>query len=152
MRIIVTEFRETFQQRACEWCIGSIMFACGIVLRLDGDTFGLPTWGDIPSRVASEDLIGTALVAGGAGRLLALAVNGAAHPTPHIRAWFAATSSLVWLSLWFWTLEAPAHGLVVGILPVLVGFDIWNTLRAVGDAAKADRELKELRSGNGRGP
>lgn len=151
VKVVVSSFRDHFHARLSEWEHGMIMFGLGFLYLSRPEALSMPAWTMLPAWVTPW--LSGGLVAGGAIRLLVLAINGSARPTPHIRAWMAGTSALIWMQLFFWIYDSGRPTALLVFFATLFVFDVANAMRAAGDAAGVDKAVKaareEVKSGDG---
>lgn len=139
-----TSMRETFHYRASEWALACIIMLWAMTLWSAPELFAsVATYSSMTHMIPQEWWAIGMAVAGG-GRLVALAINGAWHRTPHLRALGAFVSCFFWLEISFglWHTGTPTTGLAV--YPVLLLLDSYNVLRAAGDARHADEHHKQV--------
>lgn len=113
------------------------MLLRGILLLCPGETFAAPSYGEL-ARIGSEDAWGLFGVIVRGLRLLALIINGAMRPSPHMRAPLALLSSYFWWQLSLGFLIAGEGGMVVALCPLAVMFDVFNAAMAARDAGEID--------------
>jgi hypothetical protein len=142
--MLIVHFRKTFRVRACEWLLATMVFLWGVVLLQPADTFAIsPSYSEL-QRWASEATWGWFCLVGGGLRLTALAINGAARPSPHARAVLAALSAFFFAQITLGLLLSGgplSTGLAV--YPLAAAFDIYNAMRAADDAAHSDRKARD---------
>lgn len=141
-----------FPARASEWALAGMLFNLGVV-------FGQPerTFERVPSLAGlavlfSEQTWAWGLLVVGAVRIIALGINGTfAHTaygrlSPHVRAALAFVSCFFWLSITIGLNISAVLSPGLGIYPVLLLLDMYNTVRATKDAAVADRAWTDART------
>lgn len=144
--MIILRFHKTFQLRVTEWGLATILFNIGVL------TIGNPGFlrESNPGmlRFSSEAAWGTTCLLLALIRLVALAINGAWRPTPHIRALTSACGMVVWLSLSFGLANGDKPSLGLAVYPIFVLLDIYNVYRASSDARVADEHARSRRLGS----
>lgn len=136
---ITKSLRETFPTRASEWALGVMLFLWAVVLSANPDLFAKnPSFRPLAQIVDQQRWALLCLVVGG-GRLLMLAVNGMWRRSPHLRALTAFISCFFWFQISLGFLQAGTFGTGLAVYPVLFALDVYNALRAAGDAGSSDR-------------
>ncbi len=140
---------EHFPVRRSEWVLACILFAWGWLLLLPGPIFNQsPAWAGLQAW-APEHFWGWAAVLLGAGRFIALMINGTFHETwygrysPHVRCAAAFLCCLIWFQLSWGLLTAPHLTTGLAIYPGLFVLDFTNIMTAVSDAGKTDKAKKD---------
>lgn len=145
IRDAMISLHDHFPIRITDWLMSAILFSWGLTLfALDPEVWALPIYSGL-SVIFDQytwAVIGTAV---GVARLVALLVNGAVRPSPHLRGIGAAIGGLIWLQLWLSQLFSEAAGLAVAIYPWLVVADALNVYRAAKDARVSDHKAKQRR-------
>jgi hypothetical protein len=145
--MLIVHFQKTFRVRAAEWFLAGVVFLWGVVLIQPADTFALSHSYDELARWANEPTWAWFCLVGGGTRLAALAINGAARPSPHVRAVFAALSAFFFAQISLGL--ALSGGVTTGlaVYPLAACFDIYNAMRAAEDAAQSDRKARDRDAG-----
>jgi hypothetical protein len=145
---VIRGIHEHFPARASEWALSVMLFNLGVILWLPRQTLQeSPSLSGL-ARIAPEDVWAVALLAIGVTRLLALGINGTFVQTtygrwsPHVRAGLAFISCFFWMQITVGLTLSPTFTTGLGIYPVLLALDMYNTARAAGDAALVDRARK----------
>lgn len=141
-QMLIVHMNKTFRVRSNEWFMAAVVFLWGVVLIQPQETFTQPSY-SILAQHASEDTWAIFCLVGGGLRLLALAINGAMRPSPHVRAVLAFLSAFFFLQLAFGFLTAGTLSTGLAVYPAAAVFDFVNALHAIGDAADVDRKHKE---------
>lgn len=145
---VIRGIHDHFPARASEWALSVMLFNLGLILALPRQTLQeSPSLSGL-ARIASEDVWAWALLIIGSVRLMALVINGTfVHTTygrwsPHVRAFLAFASCFFWMQITVGLTLSPTFATGLGIYPVLLALDMYNTARAAGDAALVDRARK----------
>ncbi|MDP2358032.1 MAG: hypothetical protein Q8M31_18475 [Beijerinckiaceae bacterium] len=142
---VIRGIHEHFPARASEWALALMLFNLGLVLAMPQETMMESASLSGLARIASEEVWAGALLLIGIVRLLALIINGTfAHAkygrwSPHVRAFLALVSCFFWMQIAVGLTLSPTIATGIGIYPVLLALDMYNTARASGDAALIDR-------------
>lgn len=129
-------WRTTFLTRLSEWQSGVILFMWGLILVLPATNFGTPAYGPF-NRIFSAYQFGSFLMAGGAGRLIVLSLNGIWRPMYWVRMAASISTMMVWLILAMGFVLSLTFGAWIAIIPPLIVFEAANAFRAAIDAAQA---------------
>jgi len=137
-------FRETFPARASEWALASMLFLWSFALAGTPDLFERPNspFGPLLGLMTQNQWAWLCFVAG-LVRLVSLTINGAWRRTPHLRAFTAFISAGFWFYIASGIVMSGNGTTGLAIYPVLFLLDVYNVMRAVGDAGSADRIYHE---------
>jgi hypothetical protein len=144
--MIILRFHKTFQLRVTEWALATILFNWGVLTIFNPGILDQSFAGLL--RLTTEAQWGAMCLVLAVMRLMALAVNGAWRPTPHIRAVTSACGMLMWILLSFALANGGKASLGLAVYPVFAVLDIYNVYRASSDARVADERAKLRRLGN----
>lgn len=137
----ITAIRETFSKRVSEWSNAGITFVLGWLFLLNTGMFEANP--EIWKRLAifaTQTTWGWSCLTIGTIRLVALVVNGAYVRSPAVRAVCAFITSFLWYQLAVSLIPNAAIG--AAVFPILTLADIYNTIRAGGEAGSAEVEHK----------
>lgn len=144
--MMILSLQKTFPIRVTEWLLAGIMFSwsivCWQVSASEWDTpfyAGLAVLGDANTWAFFAFVIG-------AGRIAALAINGAWRPSPHLRAAGAFLACFMWLQITLGIMAADLTAFGMAIYPWLLIADIYNVFRASHDARLSDERALARRS------
>ncbi|MFG1465281.1 hypothetical protein V5F77_20565 [Xanthobacter sp. DSM 24535] len=138
--MLILHIRHHFRARATEWMLSGVMLLWGALLLRPGQAFSQPAYSEL-ARIASEEWWGWICLITGAVRLVALIINGAMRPSPHLRAGLAFLSSYFWFELSLGFLLAGGYGTALAVYPLAFVFDLFNAAMAAGDAGASDRAV-----------
>lgn len=144
---LIRSLRDTFPGRASEWALGFMIFNWSVVLTLNPDLFAQGRSYRELARWADQDTWAAACLVIGGVRLLVLAVNGAWRRSPHARAAAAFVSCFFWFQITLGLLGAGTGGTGLAVYPVLFLLDVFNAIRAIGEAGRSDRIYGRARHG-----
>lgn len=140
--------RSHFPARVSEWALAAALTTWGYILLLPQDTFAISPAYRHMAAMASETKWGSAAVTIGGVRLLALIINGTFAETPygkispHVRGLTAFFSCFAWVQILIGLLGSGDAVPGIGIVFWVLVLDIYNTVRAFGDAGDVDRVRK----------
>lgn len=149
----MSHFAETFPRRVMEWVSASCIASFGLLLCAGVATGFLDP---IPAgeryleglvRIAPLSAWGPWLLIIGMWRLVALTINGAWRPTPHMRALTAGLSGMVYLQLLIGVVAASGPLFLLAMAPPAVGAEIYVAMRAAAEARDADERARRERRG-----
>ena len=142
-------FRETFPGRASEWALGAMLFNWGAILVLKPDIFSMQPYYTPMAELMRQSAWGLLCIGVGGSRLMVLFVNGFWRRSPHLRSLMAFLASLVWFEVTVGLLQSGLINTGLAVYPVLFGLDVFNAIRAMGDAGRSDALHKPVVNGNG---
>lgn len=150
--MLILHIRRHFRARATEWMLSGVMLLWGALLLRPGQTFAQPVYSEL-ARIASEEWWGWICLITGAVRLVALIINGAMRPSPHLRAGLAFVSTYFWFELSLGFVLSGGQGTALAVYPLAFLFDLFNAAMAAGDAGASDRAaiLKKQKAETGHG-
>ncbi|MDI1266808.1 MAG: hypothetical protein PS018_26445 [bacterium] len=144
---ITTSFRETFHARASEWALAAVLFNWGLVLSLNMTLFEGASYAEL-AALAPQVAWAWLCLLFGAFRLAVLAINGAWRRSPHIRSACAFVACFVWFQISMGLLQSGTWSTGLAVYPVLFFLDIFNVIRAIGEAGRSDAQHQRM-AGNG---
>lgn len=140
-----------FPVRSLEWCFSFFLFGWGVICMLRPDLFyRSAAFSDI-LRTMPQSVWSSLCMFIGAGRVIALLVNGTFAGTlysrfsPHVRAGFGILSCFFWFTI---SLSLISNEVTPGlaIYPVIMLFEIINVGRAMPEARLSDEAAKRGKS------
>lgn len=139
-----------FHTRLAEWGSAVSLFLWGVLLSSPNDIFARsPTYSSMETYMTQHQWSALCLTVGSI-RLFALLINGTFRQfkwSPHLRALTSFLSIFVWAQLLWGMLLSGNITSVVCMYPVSIAVDLFNTIYAVGEAAKVDaKRNKDARS------
>lgn len=141
---LIASLAETFPGRASEWALGVILFNWSLVLTLNPDLFQDGRSYAELARWADQQTWATLCLAVGGGRLLVLAINGAWRRSPHARTAAAFVSCFFWFQITLGLIGAGTGSTGLAVYPILFLLDVYNAIRAIGEAGSSDRRHKRV--------
>lgn len=136
-----------FPVRAMDWWLSAMLLTWGVaVFSIDPKVWDLPIYSGLKILPWSQWEWGVAATALGLIRIVALIVNGAVRPSPHVRAVGAFLTVFIWLQVSLGMLFSESASLAVAIYPWLMFADILNANRAATDACAADQKARDRRN------
>lgn len=133
----VAALQHRFHRRLSEWHMAVVMLSTGIML-LDASTFDRPPF-ELVKQIADQQTWAITMAAVGGARLAVLIVNGSLHRgSPHLRAFLAFVSALIWSGMLagLWSFGT---ALLVGPFLAAAVLVEWVALyRAAQDAREED--------------
>ena len=133
----LSRLQERFHDRMSEWQNAAIMTCWGAILLLPYKTFDLPSFIGL-KRIASEEVLGTGLLALGATRLIVLIINGAWRRNAHARGLCAFLSCFIWLQIVFGLFGSGIVAPGLSVYIVLFGVDAYTVFRCAATARESD--------------
>lgn len=131
-------FAAAFFPRLSEWACAVAVFGVGVVLFVNADLMAQSRSGAYALMLAigSQASWAKGLIAFGFLRLIVLVINGAWRRSPHLRSIMAILSCfpLYTLAMSF----LPVFGVAMVFAWVFLGMDVFNAVRAAGDARTVD--------------
>ena len=147
--MMIVKLTKTFPVRITEWLLACIMVSWSIACwHLEGTDWQQPIYSGL-ARIANQNTWAFYAFWIAVVRLLALTINGAWRPSPHLRAAGAFLACFMWLqiSLGMFVSEIRVTGLAV--YPWLLLADIYNVFRASHDARLSDDRARAAQVGRG---
>jgi hypothetical protein len=155
MRVALSfaELRRAFVTRLLEWYLAVALMGWGFVLLLPTETYSNSAAWDAFRLILTEDQFGWSVMLVGIARFVVLCINGAWRPAYRWRAVFACAGATLWFSISLGFISASWVGLWLAFVPAAFVFEIVNMLRAISDAAAADRAhyMRTRKEGGGDG-
>lgn len=145
---ISRSFRETFQARASEWALATMLFLWSVFLHINDDMFQTGATYHALSNILQQSTWAALCLVVGGGRLIVLAINGAWRRSPHFRGLSAFISSLFWFEITIGILQGGEINTGLAVYPILFLLDCYNVIRAFGEAGRSDANHKRV-AGNG---
>jgi len=136
--------RETFPGRASEWALGLILFNWSLILTLNPELFEVSRSFVALRQLFDQSTWALLCLVGGGGRLIILAINGAWRRSPHARAAGAFLACFFWFQISIGLYQAGTGGTGLAVYPVLFFLDVFNVIRAGGEAGISDRFHKRV--------
>lgn len=141
---IVVRLQHSFPMRITEWVVAGILTTWGVVLSQPGDVLINEQY-EMLTRVANESTWAAICLLVGTTRLLALFINGAWRPSPHIRAAMAGLSTIFWLYVVLGIFAVGELSTGMAVYPWLLLADFYAVFRASRDARLSDDRAREKR-------
>jgi hypothetical protein len=136
--MMIVKLTKTFPIRVTEWLLAGIMLSWSIACwHLRPIDWANPLYSGL-SRLADQNTWAFFAFWIGLGRIMALTINGAWRPSPHLRAAGAFLACFMWLQISLGMLSADLRATGVAIYPWLLLADIYNVFRASHDARASD--------------
>lgn len=143
--MITLRHEKTFPLRVSEWLLSSVLFNWGVVILLHPGVMTRHDYFSALADIAPETTWGTVCLLLGIVRTIALAVNGAWRPTPHIRALTAFFSCFIWMMVTFALANDEATSLGLATYPLFLLLESYNVNRAMTDARLADDTARKVK-------
>jgi hypothetical protein len=131
-------FRETFPGRASEWALGTMLALWAVILIVKPDVMSMQPYYTAMTQLMTQSSWAILCILVGGGRLVVLFVNGFWRRSPHLRSLTSFLSSLVWFEVSIGLLQSGIINTGLAVYPVLFGLDVFNAIRAMGDAGRSD--------------
>lgn len=149
--MMIVKLTKTFPIRVTEWLLAGIMFSWSIACwNLAPTDWASPLYSGL-SRLAAQNTWAFLAFWIGVARLVALTINGAWRPSPHLRAAGAFLACFMWLQISLGMMIADVRATGVAIYPWLLLADIYNVFRASHDARLSDDRARAARVGANEG-
>lgn len=145
--MLIVRFGHTFPLRVIEWMAAGILMTWGIVLLGPSDVFANPAFAGL-AQLGHENTWGMACFVVGFVRFMALVINGAWRPSPHIRMVMAFVSCFFWLQISLGMFSTGVATTGIAVYPWILLADIYSTFRASADARASDEKARQ-RKGEG---
>jgi len=146
-------FRDTFPRRVMEWTSATCTLSFGVLLgaavMLENSALaeaGRDRYLESLRSIGSLDGWAAFAVTVGLVRLIALTINGAWRPTPHMRAVTAGLSGVIYLQLAFGVVDAAGPLIGIALLPPLLVGELYICHRASSEARLADDNARRRRA------
>lgn len=138
MRDSLVSLHHQFPIRITDWLLSAMLFSWGMTLFvIQPQVWDLPLYEGLSDIAAQRTWAAIATVVG-LTRLAALFVNGAVRRSPHLRAFGAGISTLIWLQISLSLLFSTQPTAAAAIYPWLMFADMFNVYRAARDAGTSD--------------
>lgn len=130
-------FRQTLPFRLPEWIMAATMLLWGWLVLTNPTMFAAnPSFEGMRAIMPQEGWGAAATLLGVAG-LIGLGINGFWVATPFIRAVSSFGRAFLWLQIEFGLLASGSATTGAAVYIGLVGLEVWNIYRAMGDARVA---------------
>ena len=149
--MMIVKLKQTFPIRITEWLLAGIMFSWSLACwNLTPTDWANPLYTGL-ARLGDQYTWATFAFVLGITRLLALGINGAWRPSPHLRAGCAFFACFMWLQISLGVFMADIRATGIAIYPWLLFADIYNVFRASHDARVSDDRARARRVGASEG-
>ena len=141
-------FAAAFYPRLSEWACALAIFGIGIVLHVNADlmaTARTSAYGLMLS-IAYQSTWAATMIVFGFLRLGVLLINGAWRRSPHLRSIMAILSCFPLYTIAMSVM--PVFGMLMVFAWIFVGMDVFNAVRAAGDAKTVDHAHARGQDGN----